>query len=61
MHETGLIRDLCPPAEAAACEAGAARVTGATVWLGGRVRCRPSTSWSILWRKCMARLLKVRR
>ena len=34
MHETGLIRDLVRRLEAAAYEAGAARVTGATVWLG---------------------------
>lgn len=34
MHETGLIHSLVHRLEAAAREAGAERVSGATVWLG---------------------------
>lgn len=34
MHESGMIRDLVRRAEAAAREAGAARVAGISVWLG---------------------------
>lgn len=42
MHETGLIHNLVHRLEAAAREAGAERVSGATVWLGALSQMSPA-------------------